>query len=290
MTVGETVIATVVKVGEPEGKGWRLTLIDVDHDAEPLAAALLPGGPPWLTTVAVEAPDSAEDGAEATVATPAPSPVETSTVPTVLPADPTEIAALQSERDAFLNELEVVRARVERLERSREQLRRQAREAGNDAERRRREVQSLTEELGRAANNANLFGDPREQLEFDVRLTWARRVPAAEKVALPLARYEVGPRFFESWQSTEGIDRQKVVEVVVEILTGRVHQLAGRETHQLRRSDGGNAAYVTRPDGSTCWRVALQVNAPQARRLHYWQRADGSVELSSVRQHDDFRP
>ena len=107
---------------------------------------------------------------------------------------------------------------------------------------------------------------------------------------MPLARYDVGPHFFESWESTEGIDRQKVVEVVVDILTGRVHQLAGRETHQLRRSDGGNAAYVTRPDGSTCWRVALQVNAPQARRLHYWQRADGSVELSSVRQHDDFRP
>ena len=47
---------------------------------------------------------------------------------------------------------------------------------------------------------------------------------------------------------------------------------------------------MTRPDGATCWRVALQVKAPQARRLHYWQLSNGLVELSSVRQHDDYRP
>ena len=195
MTVGETVSARVVKVGEPSGKGWRLTLVDIDPDAVPAAVALLPGGPPWLTPVTVSPPELAEDVDEAAAVVISPAlPVETATATTALPAEPSEIAALQSERDAFLAELEVVRARVERLERSREQLRRQAREAGNEAERRRREVQALTEELGRGANDAHLFADPKEQLEFDVQLTWARRIPSAEKASLPLARYDVGPQ------------------------------------------------------------------------------------------------
>lgn len=110
-----------------------------------------------------------------------------------------------------------------------------------------------------------------------------------EKRSLPLASYHVGPSFFASWQSIEGIDRQKVVGVIVEILTGRVHQLTGRETHHLRASDGGGAAFVARPDGPTCWRVALRQHpsgeAPALLAARGWE-----VELSSVRHHDDFHP
>ena len=36
------------------------------------------------------------------------------------------------------------------------------------------------------------------------------------------------------------------------------------------------------------WRVSLQVGAPSARRLHYWQLQDGSVELAKVCVHNDF--
>jgi hypothetical protein len=205
-------------------------------------------------------------------------------------ADAVVVAALRTERDEFLAELEAARGRLARLERSREQLRTQARVAVNDAERRRREVQRLEDELSRASRDSELFLDPAEQLDFEVRLAWARRVLPAEKGVLPLGRYVLGPGFLESWGCTDGIDRQKVVDVIVEILTGRVHELPGRETHQLRTSEAGNAPFVTRADGATCWRVSLQVNTPQARRLHYWQGADGTVELSSVRNHDDVRP
>jgi len=31
------------------------------------------------------------------------------------------------------------------------------------------------------------------------------------------------------------------------------------------------------------------VGTPSARRLHYWQCADGLIELASVRPHDDYR-
>jgi hypothetical protein len=78
--------------------------------------------------------------------------------------------------------------------------------------------------------------------------------------------------------------------VIGEILTGRVHDLAGRGTQQLRTSEAGSAPFMTRPDSATCWRVSLQANTRRARRLHYWHLTDGAVELSSVRNHDDLRP
>jgi len=79
-----------------------------------------------------------------------------------------------------------------------------------------------------------------------------------------------------------------VVEVIVHVLTGRDADLASRELHQLRSGPGGDDPPRTRAGGETCWRVSLQVKTPQARRLHYWQCQDGSIELSSIRRHDDF--
>ena len=113
--------------------------------------------------------------------------------------------------------------------------------------------------------------------------------PRREKLALPLREYLVLPGFLDSLAETAGIDRSKVVDVVVDIATGRVHDVPARETHQLR-SGGGGAPARTREDGATCWRVALQVNSPSARRLHFWQPPGRPLELSSVRLHDDFRP
>ena len=290
MTVGETVTVRILASGDANGKGWRLTLVDVDPGVEPTAAALLDGAPPWLTVPPLEQETVQEDPEPAPVVPIVIGPAsELLDVPPMV-VSPSEVVGLRAERDGFLTELEAARARIDKLERSREQLRRQAREAVNDADRRRRQVQSLHEELARAAHDSTLFLEPADQLDFEVRLAWARRTPASEKSELTLQTYEVGKHFFESWDAVDGIDRQKVVDVLVEVLTGRVHGIAGRETHQLRTSEGGGSPFVSRPDGATCWRVALQVNTPQARRLHYWMRTDGSVELSSVRQHDDVRP
>ena len=288
MTVGETVRARVARVGERDGKGWRLSLVDVDLEAEPYAASLLASGPPWLA-LPVRA-DTLEDE-EPAVTEVAPPPAAPSAEATGQEAPDAGLAtALRAERDGFLAELEAAKAQLARVERSREHLRTQTRDAVNEADRRRREIQALRDQLSRAANDSELFLDPAEQLDFDIRLAWARRTPPAEKPALRLGRYVLGPQFLDSLEAVDGVDRQKVVDVIVEILTGRVHDLRGRESHQLRTSESGNADFVTRPDGATCWRVALQVKAPQARRLHYWQLSNGLVELSSVRQHDDYRP
>jgi hypothetical protein len=85
------------------------------------------------------------------------------------------------------------------------------------------------------------------------------------------------------------VSRSKVVEVVVQVLTGLDAQLAGRDLHRLRDGEAGNAPYVEREPGVHCWRVALQRGTPSARRLHYWR--DGNiVELSRVVVHDDMTP
>ena len=82
-----------------------------------------------------------------------------------------------------------------------------------------------------------------------------------------------------------------LVEVIVQVLTGRAPEVAARELHQLRTGLGGDDPPVVREHGSeTCWRVSLQINSPSARRLHFWRCADGAVELSGLRLHDDFRP
>jgi hypothetical protein len=133
-----------------------------------------------------------------------------------------------------------------------------------------------------------LFGDPIEQFRFEVLRRWARRIPAADQAARPLRGYRLGPAFLPSLDALAGVDRVKVVDVVVEVLTGLADNLPGREMHALRASDGPGAEPLRR-DGRTCWRVALQQGTPGARRLHFWRGRD-EIELSRVVLHDDFTP
>lgn len=281
MSLGEVVRVSVVAVGESTGKGWQLSLIDVDPDESPYAVALLPEGPPWLELPSrvAEAPEAPEVELPASL-----MPVPAS------PAPESEFEALLLERDELLERLSQMERRTDRLDTERERLRTSLREAQNALVGERRRGAGFREAAERAENDRSLFADPLEQLDFEIRLAWARRIPAAEKRARPLAIYHVGPDFLSSLAEINGVDRTKVVDVIVEVLTGLVHELSGRDSHQLRTDTGGNSSFVHRPDGATCWRVALQQQTPQARRLHYWQMSDKSVELSSVRNHDDFRP
>jgi len=73
-------------------------------------------------------------------------------------------------------------------------------------------------------------------------------------------------------------------------LTGLADQLPGRDLHRLRPGTGGDDPPVTRQDGATCRRVALQRNTPAAWRLHFWRCAGGHVELCRVVTHDDTDP
>ncbi|MCE0534675.1 hypothetical protein LWF15_04065 [Kineosporia rhizophila] len=135
----------------------------------------------------------------------------------------------------------------------------------------------------------DLFADPDDRFRFDVTVCWARKIPAGEKAERPLGPYRLGPRFVSSLEETPGVDRAKVVDVVVEVLTGLADTSAGRQMHVLRTGQGPNEQAVRREDGATCYRVALQRNAPQARRLHFWRMSE-EIEFSRVVLHDDYEP
>ncbi|HRA07386.1 MAG TPA: hypothetical protein PKV13_12320 [Propionicimonas sp.] len=140
-----------------------------------------------------------------------------------------------------------------------------------------------------AQDDSQLFENERDQLDFEIRLTWARMTQPSEKRSLPLKKWTYSEHFFDTLREVEGVSREKIVEVIVHVLTGRDAELASRERHQLRTGKGGEDRPRVREGGEHAWRVSLQVKTPGARRLHYWARADGSIELSSIRVHDDFR-
>jgi hypothetical protein len=197
---------------------------------------------------------------------------------------------MRAERDALTRmvaQLESQRERaVRRLELSKERLRQETQRAARVTS----ERDGLRQQLLSAAHDGDLFDTKETQFAFELNLAWARRIPKAEKAARPMVAYTLAPGFFSSWEGVEGVDRSKVIDVVVEVLTGLADTAPGRDVHQLRTGEGGNDPYVTRPNGDTCWRASLQTHTAAARRLHYWRRSDRSIELSAIRLHDDFTP
>lgn len=290
-SLGDVLVARVVEVGLREGSRWRLSPSKADlAGAVRDAPSLLPGGPPWLVLPAPtpeqdEPEESLGDEPESALAlTPAQPPSAPEST------DDPALDAMRAERDALavvIDQLEAQRTRaLRRLEQSKERLRREAQRATKVTS----ERDALRQQLAAAAQDGDLFDTREEQFEFELRLAWARRIPKSDKSARPLASYSLGPGFFTSWDGVEGIDRGKVIDVVVEVLTGIADTQPGREVHQLRRGDGAEMPPVVRAGGDTCWRASLQVNSAQARRLHYWRRSDRSIELSAIRRHDDFTP
>lgn len=140
------------------------------------------------------------------------------------------------------------------------------------------------------AGNGARFDDPEDQFRHEVFVTWADRIPPAEKQHRPLRPYTLGPDFLGSVAELQGIKRAKIVDVVVEVLTGIASEQTSRQVHPLRASGAGDAPQRVRPDGATAWRVNLQASTPSARRLHYWQLRDATIELSRVVVHDDYQP
>lgn len=191
---------------------------------------------------------------------------------------------VRRERDDARAQVQSLQEELRRLEEHRDRL-------TQDLAAARKEARRAARQLARQGPPAApAFLDEEEELRWQVHRTWVERIPAAEKAELPLGEYVVLPGFLESLRTTPGVDLAKVAGVVVDIATGRVHSLAGHQTHQLRESESSDR-HLTREDGATCWRVSLQVKSPSARRLHYWQPPSGRPpELSSVRLHDDLRP
>lgn len=205
-----------------------------------------------------------------------------------------ELAAERATRHSLASELAGLRRRAAYLEaevaektRAIEQLRSRYREADLARQRAVKQLRAAQARVDQPGDEV-AFLNPEQQFRHEVYSEWVRRIPASEKADKPLAPYKLGPEFLDSVEHIEGISRAKIVSVAVEVLTGQDQHLAGRDLHQLR-TGGPGTPYVTRWDGATCWRVALQRETAAARRLHYWRTRDG-YELSRVATHDDYRP
>lgn len=278
MTVGETLPALLVERGGNVDE-WLLSLSEADDasDAVP-APAVLAGGPPWL--VAAD-PNLAVTPESAAVDLPAPA---AEPVPDLDQAEVLE--GLRRENAQLTLRVIELETKLDRAQRDLVTARTDRREGARHRSRTQRELDAAE----RAVREGRFFDDDKDQLDFELRTTWVYQTMPAEKVDRPLKSYRYGPNFLATLNDMDGISRDKIVEVMVHVLTGRDADLASRQLHQLRTGTGGDDPAVTRAGGEVCWRVALQSNTPSARRLHYWMCNDGSIEFSSIRLHDDYRP
>ena len=143
-----------------------------------------------------------------------------------------------------------------------------------------------------AAGSDGLFVSPGERLRHDLYLAWAKNVPASDKARQSLpSDWKAGPEFAASlYGFTDPGVVAKALKAAVEVLTGTADRNTAREVHPLRATPGGDSAQLVRADGAKCFRAAIEQNVASARRLHFWRLPDGSVELSRVVVHDDFKP
>ncbi|WP_277455361.1 hypothetical protein [Janibacter sp. DB-40] len=287
-----------------EAASWSLRMADVDDDEPVVPVALVPEGPSWLTV-------------------PAPGADPTGPQDDLQPADETgderlnqarlesalreaeerlaELAAdsVRSDDLARRNaELEIkLRARDLEIDTMHREIRDAMRKVSSlerqlEHERmvRRRAVQRSNKSKGDEQRELQGFADPEQQLRWDIQRTWVESTRPEDKDEWRLPKaYAVGPDFCESLHDVEGVSRDRVLHVLVRLLTGR----GVPDDHPLRKNRSGNSPAVTRVvDGVEwlCRRAPLQQSAPSARRLSYWRDDSGRIELSRVAVHDDLTP
>lgn len=265
-SVGEVLPVFVEQIGS--GLPDRVTALPLELAEEAYCPSLLPGGPPWLV-IPPEAPEQPAEQDE--------------------PAVPEDLAEQTGPGQALLTENEALRRQLAQAQREVEDLQRQLAGSRTRARSDSQRIKELERQARTGRGTTAQFSEPADQFRFEVYLSWAERTTADDKAQFPWRRFTLGEEFLDSL-AVEGVDRSKVIDVVGEVVCGRADQIVGRQVHQLRSGTAGDDPPVTRGRGETCWRASLQVNTPSARRLHYWRRSDGTVELSSVRLHDDYRP
>jgi hypothetical protein len=141
------------------------------------------------------------------------------------------------------------------------------------------------------AQRRDRWASDEEWLRHEIYLAWVERVDASDRGAWPLpGDYRVSDRLADSLAMLDDPLFDKALKAMVDVVTGRVREIPGRELHPLRRGEAGNAPAHVRGDGSRCFRVYVEQKVPAARRLHFWQLPDGTVELERVVSHDVVEP
>lgn len=154
----------------------------------------------------------------------------------------------------------------------------------------RREIRSLTsrnEWLAAQRDGLGTHIDPAEQFRHEVQHAWTQNYAPSDRDDWPIRPYTLGIDFLASVKGLQGIERRKIVDVCVDVVTFRAATIHTRELHELRESEAGESPVRVRRDGARAWRVYMQQKTASARRLHYWQLLNGTIELANVSVHDD---
>lgn len=238
-------------------------LVALAQEARTLdALAILPGGPPWLAL------------AEPERWVPAPAPEER--VVESAPQNEDEAAARLAQARAAA---EVFAEAAAALQAEVDALRRQAR--GLRANLRAARLAERNRELPQA------FADAQQQFRWEVEIAYLEHVPESQRARYPLADYAVGRAFLGRLDTMWGVPRDKLLQLVVDVLCGRAQEMPSRQVQPVPVR--GSGAQQERADGARAWRATLQVHSHTERRMKYWRLPDGRIELDSVGVHDDDR-
>lgn len=145
-----------------------------------------------------------------------------------------------------------------------------------------------------SVNRSRFFPNPagaNEWVLHEINLAWIERLGPQERLSYPLPKnFTLGPHFASSIEELDNGHKNKAFKAVIDILTRDSKELEVRNIHPLREGEGASSKDVIRSDNAICLRASIEQKTASARRLHYWQKRDGSIELSRIVLHDDMNP
>ncbi len=160
-------------------------------------------------------------------------------------------------------------------------LRRRLEEATAKVTAARQKPRAVTPAMTQSATNRRLFLDAAEETRYRVNVLWVESTSPQEKEDNPLPEYEFGPDFagsLDELSRQNPVVMDKTARAVLKLLLGQ-----DREGHK-------NTNCKPREDGAVAWRTYIEQKTASARRLHYWRKPGGTIELSRVVLHDDYTP
>lgn len=278
-----TVLPMLIVARGTEQNDWLVSFVEADKDHIRPAPALIDGGPAWLQPADQGALKPDTDDRQRAIVIDADTDVRD-----LIPDDAGEDAAemimtLAAQIGEEQRANERMRAELDALQRQNGSLREDAM-----SQRRARIYQGQQYRTLRG-----LFRNDKERLLFErdrfdmwIREAWALRFPAADKKHRQLPEHwDYTSEFFDSLEKTQ-INRQRVVDAALEVLTGIAQQSKSRRCHRLRTGSGAEEAFRVGPRGEKVWRIYLD-QGHSARRLHYYEDAKGRYTFASVGVHDD---
>ena len=132
------------------------------------------------------------------------------------------------------------------------------------------------------------FEDYPEWLAWELQKAWIENYPPADRQRFPLDshKWSFGTQFFSNFSQEllNEVQLRKAIRTILDLVTGRAREQRNMEFHPLTE-DGANQHMRGQDKGM---RAYIEEETAGARRLHYWQKPGGFIELSNIVTHDTY--